>query len=237
VAKRGKLGRKPERSEIMRPTKWRYYRRFVLIVCEDEKTERIYFEQFEKYFPANTVFLRVVGTGLSPLGVVERTISEAELLRTDSNKEVDEKWAVFDKDDADLNATTITNFNRAFEIADAFSVQTAWSNEAFELWLLLHFKDVDPETPLDRKEIYERLERAAQKHPAWKNFVYKHGASEIIECVAKIGNEQQAMQRAKRLDEYFNGKGVLESNPCTKVYHLINRLRDLINWYQYEPGK
>ncbi|MCU0435951.1 MAG: RloB family protein [Bacteroidia bacterium] len=236
MAKRGKIGKKQERIEIDRPVKWRKYRYFFLIVCEDQNTERVYFEQFEKYFPPGTVFLKVVGTGLSPKGVVERTQAESELIKLYSNKEIDKKWAVFDKDDADLNQKTIENFHNAFEIARSNNIQLAWSNEVFELWLLLHFQDVDHATTLPREEVYEKLSHAARKHPAWSEFVYRHGHAEIIDCVMKTGNEERAISRAEKLDEYHAKRPVLEANPCTKVYQLVRDLRVLIDWYALEPA-
>jgi hypothetical protein len=236
VAKRGKIGKRHERVEIERPVKWRKYKYFFLIVCEDQNTERVYFEQFEKYFPPGTVFLKVVGTGLSPKGVVERTRVESELLKLNSNKEIDKKWAVFDIDDAGKNEKTQENFHQAFEIADQQQIQIAWSNEVFELWLLLHFQDVDVATPLGREQVYEKLSEAARKHPGWSEFVYEHGNAGIIDCVIKTGNEAQAMRRAEKLDVYYKEKSVLASNPCTKVYQLIRDLRTLINWYALDPA-
>jgi hypothetical protein len=73
----------------------------MLIVCEDENTERVYFEQFHKLFndllPSETVYIRAVGTGRNSLGVVN--IIERNLLATEAGKKVDEVWAVFHKDD------------------------------------------------------------------------------------------------------------------------------------------
>ena len=77
----------------------------MLIVCEDENTERVYFEQFHKLFndllPSETVYIRAVGTGRNSLGVVNQAIIERNLLATEAGKKVDEVWAVFDKDDLD----------------------------------------------------------------------------------------------------------------------------------------
>lgn len=103
MARRGKVKQVETRDVIDRPARSRKYRYLMLIVCEDENTERVYFEQFHKLFndllPSETVYIRAVGTGRNSLGVVNQAIIERNLLATEAGKKVDEVWAVFDKDD------------------------------------------------------------------------------------------------------------------------------------------
>lgn len=79
------------------------------------------------------MYLRPVGTGLSPLGVVNQAIIEKAELEAESKKEFgrdDAVWVVFDKDDADFNVNTRKNFDEAFEIANQNKFEIAYSNEA-----------------------------------------------------------------------------------------------------------
>ncbi|MFM6402516.1 MAG: RloB family protein, partial [Planktothrix sp.] len=120
MARKGKLGKRATKETIERPKRLKPYEYFFLIVCEDGKTEPEYFKQFVDLFPDETLYVRPVGTGLSPLGVVERAISEKAKLEAESKREFgrdDAVWVVFDKDDADLNDTKKQSFERAFEIA------------------------------------------------------------------------------------------------------------------------
>ncbi|HMZ32282.1 MAG TPA: RloB family protein, partial [Methanoregulaceae archaeon] len=55
-----------------------------------------------------------------------------------ARKEVDIVWVVFDKDSSDENETKIKRFEDAFTIAEKENFKVAYSNEVFELWLLLH---------------------------------------------------------------------------------------------------
>ena len=111
MAKRGKLNKDKTIDEDIRPLRPRRYDMFVLIVCEDQNTEPYYFRRFKNLFPKETVYLREIGTGKKPKGIVEQTISERESLSVEAKKTVDEVWVVFDKDDEGNNPTTLASFN------------------------------------------------------------------------------------------------------------------------------
>ena len=104
MARRGNLKRGREsrskgnkREEISRPERWRMYDQIFLIVCEDENTEPSYFKKFKALFPDHTLYLECTGEGRDALGVVKQTVLEGEKLERKSRREVDFKWAVFDK--------------------------------------------------------------------------------------------------------------------------------------------
>jgi hypothetical protein len=236
MAKKGKIKTTPkQKTEETRPIRWRGYKQFFLIVCEDQATEPAYFAQFKKIFDSiatETIFLKPVGTGKSPKGVVEQAIIEREKLKVETYKDVDFVWAVFDKDDADKNETTINNFKTAFELAAKENIHIAYSNEVFELWLLLHLKDVSAINAIPRKEIYDLLETAIKNSGTlYENFVYEHGNANIIVIISQIGNEEQAIKKAEKLYELQKDKQVIEANPSTKVHLLVKELRAWIKFY------
>jgi len=224
-----------------RPIKWRKYPHLFLVVCEDESTEPCYFEkfkeEFEKIYPEETVFLRSVGTGRNSKGVVEQAIVKKNELLAESNKTVDEVWAVFDKDDLDHSEGNKKRFVEAFEIAEKEKIQVPYSNEVFELWLLLHFTNVSSESPISRVDIYAKLEESIKKNPAYNAFVYEHGNTNIVDIVFKLGNEAKAIERANKLNFEHNSKNNLpiDANPNTKVNDLVKRLRELLDYYSYQP--
>jgi hypothetical protein len=118
VAKAGSVRvSKRTRTEVERPIRYRRYEYLFLIVCEDEKTEPYYFRQFEELIPDETLYLRRVGAGLDPLGVIERAHTEREQLAAEFKREVDETWVVFDKDDADKGPGKTRRFLEALRIA------------------------------------------------------------------------------------------------------------------------
>jgi len=234
MAKRGVVNKIQKRDEEIRPVRWRKYPHLFLIVCEDANTEPYYFEQFRRAIPENTIYLRTVGTGRSSQGVVEQASVEKNKLCLESNKNVDEIWVVFDKDDADLIPANAGRFIYAFTHAEKEKILIAYSNEAFELWLLLHFATAEPSKPLLRHDINLLLEGAIKKHPAYTNFIYQHGNANVIDAVFKTGNEQKAIERAEKLLKE-NPRPPIEANPSTTVHLLVKRLRELIEFYSYIP--
>ena len=233
MARKGKLGKKTTKERIERPKRLQRYKYFFLIVCEDEKTEPEYFQQFVNLFPDDTLYLRPVGTGLSPLGVVKKAVNEKAQLQKEYKKEYDAVWVVFDKDDADLNDTTRRNFDEAFKIANQNKFQIAYSNEAFELWFLLHLEEVPAHSPIPRSDIYIRLEELIRQNSNESNFIYEHGKREIIAKINQFGNESQAIERAEILLQAQNGVPPIQANPSTKVHLLVKELR---KWIQAFSG-
>nr|MBP6813067.1 RloB domain-containing protein [Saprospiraceae bacterium] len=68
--------------------------------------------------------------GYNTVSLVNRA---AELMRQGDYEQV---WCVFDKDDF-----SDEDFNKAIAIAEAQGMQAAYSNQAFEYWIILHFED------------------------------------------------------------------------------------------------
>lgn len=107
---------------------FRELRQRFLIVCEGEKTEPSYFRRFR----TPTVVIDVQGFGCDPIQLVRRGL---ELRQED---DYDQVWCVFDRD-----TWPAGNFNNAISLAKQKKVSVAYSNEAFELWYLLHFHYFD----------------------------------------------------------------------------------------------
>lgn len=95
-----------------------------LIVCEGSKTEPNYFQGFR--VPELVVDVR------SPGNSPRKLVDEALILREQG--EYDQVWCVFDRDDCDVG-----EFNSVIQRAESQGVHVAYSNQAFELWYLLHF--------------------------------------------------------------------------------------------------
>jgi len=236
MAKKGKLAQAKTKDDDVRPLRPRRYAMFMLIVCEDKNTEPYYFRQIKKLFPENTVYLREIGTGKKPKGIVEQSIVEREALSIEARKSIDEVWVVFDKDDEGDNATTLASFNSAWTLAEQENINIAFSNEVFELWLLLHLVKIFSTSPISRADIYLRLETAIKSFETHKEFVYEHGKTNVIDVIFELGNETKAIERAEKLSADQEGKQPIDANPSTTVHILVRRLRDLIDWYSYTPN-
>ncbi len=235
MARKGNIKKTKLRDEYIRPFRPRRYDMFILIVCEDQNTEPYYFRQFKKLFPEETVYLREVGTGKKPKGIVEQAIIERETLSVEARKTIDEVWVVFDKDDEGNNATTLASFNTAWQLAGKENINIAFSNEVFELWLLLHFNDIGSASPMPRADIYSSLETAIKSFDTHKMFVYEHGKILVIDALIKLGSEVKAIERAEKLLSEQKSKQPIDANPSTTVHILVKRLRELIDWYSDFP--
>lgn len=198
MAKKGQAKERSRRREKEgRPERWKAYKQYFLIVCEDEVTEPTYFGHFKDLFPKETLFLKTIGTGLDQLGVVNASVQKRIELMEESRREIDFTWVIFDKDDADENNTKISRFEQALQVAGKEKINIALSNEVFELWLLLHFKLPNFDKPIPRKMIYSMLENEIKTFE--QDFIYKHGKKEIINLVQMYGNEDLAILNAKTL--------------------------------------
>lgn len=224
---------KRTRTEVERPIRHRKYEYLFLIVCEDQSTEPYYFGTFQQQIPPETLYLRPVGAGLDPLGVVERARAERDALAEEFRRTVDETWVVFDKDDADQVPGKTARFHEALEQAATESFRLAFSNEVFELWLLLHLTDVSPAAPLPRADIYAQLEQELRKHAAFSSFQYAHGKKDVVDAVLQAGDELVARQRAEALATAHAGRPLLAANPSTQVHLLVKSLREWIAYYGY----
>lgn len=233
MAKRGKIRGYESIDEIVRPERIKKYKYLILIICEDQNTEKKYFNNFRSRVPLETIFLKAVGTGRDPKGVMEQAIQERNNLAVDRRREVDEVWVVFDKDDADKEEGKTKRFHEAMAICEDEKFNLAFSNEVFELWLLLHLTDIDPAIALPRNVIYSKLEELVKLNKGHGDYTYIHGSNEILEKIAAIGDEQKAIQRAVALINFHKNKPFLECNPVTYVHTLILNLYEWIQYFSY----
>ncbi len=115
-------------------------RRPVLIVCEGEKTEQIYFHALRSHYRLPNLEVVIYGEGGGPLKVIRRAIE----LDRERRREVrqrprdvavfEEMWCVFDRE----ANNEPSNFVDAVKLAEEHKIHLAISNPCFEYWYLLH---------------------------------------------------------------------------------------------------
>jgi hypothetical protein len=192
---------------------------YFLIVCEGEKTEPNYFKSFPLNVGSYVYDLTFDGGGISTKKVVEKAIE----LRDSSTQKYDRVWAVFDKDRFPVN-----QFNGAISKAVSNNIFCAWSNEAFELWYLLHFYNRN--TPMSRKDYKKAIERAindklaGNRSKKTKPFKYLKNSQEMYSILQKYGNQNQAIKWAIAIESQHHGENYSSYNPCTMVYKLVKEL-------------
>lgn len=187
-----------------------------LIVCEGEKTEPNYFKAFTERW-SEVKEIKVTGCGCSTCQLIIEAKKLREKLERERMVPFDRVWLVFDKDD-------FKDFNKAIADAKKEGMNCAWSNQAFELWYVLHFQYLD--TGVDRKQYIEMIEDKVRKASKSKTFKYKKNDVGFYQILHEHGNEDFAFKNAEKLRNRHKGKvDYAAHNPRTEVDLLVNELR------------
>jgi hypothetical protein len=173
----------------------------ILIVCEGACTEPNYFRAFR--VARDVAEVRVEGVGDNTYRVVEQAIE----LRADGD--YDQVWCVFDRD-----SFPPEHFNRALQVAQAKGIKVAYSNEAFELWYVLHFDYLN--TGISRKDYITRLNQLLGRD-------YHKGSTDMFDAL-KDRQETALRNAAKLLAEYGDDHRPERDNPSTTVHLLVAEL-------------
>jgi len=224
-----------EREESKRLEETKSKRRFFLIVCEGEKTEPNYFESLKDDLPKgvlNVCSFKIVGTGNNTTSLVNKAMTLRTEWQTQTNRTIDKMWIVFDKD-----SFTAQSFNSAIQtcIANRPDVDCAWTNEAFELWYLLHFHYYN--TGISRKKYQELIEGNFQKQ-GLNDYEYKKNSTEMYSLLETYASRESAIKHATKLEKVYAGQqNYSTQNPCTMVHKLIAELFGLEEIIQKENAK
>jgi hypothetical protein len=121
------------RSEpvLERGKPFRSERLTMLIYCEGENTEPSYFSKFR----STSLTIKSFGEGRNTLSLVRRAN------QINKQSQFDRIWCVFDADPKPDNPRQLSNFNSAVRMAEKLGFGVAYSNQAFEYWLILHYED------------------------------------------------------------------------------------------------
>jgi hypothetical protein len=210
------------RAEQKRIQNARAKRRYYLIVCEGEKTEPNYFEGLKGDLPRGVLTacqIEIEGAGRNTQSLINEAIRLKAAYEKQANRPVDKLWVVFDKDSFlpdDFNSAIIRCKNNVPEIG------CAWSNEAFELWYLLHFHYYDAGV---RRNEYQRMIENNLKPVLGNGYSYKKNDTEMYATLKEYGSMEDAIRNAKRLcSEFGERQDYANQNPCTTVYTLVEEL-------------
>jgi len=189
---------------------------FIYIFTEGEKTEPIYLKskknEIEKEIRRKNIKIEIKGKGYNTKSLVDFALDFAEEEKIDLK--TDECWVVFDKDDFNKD------FDNAIRKAEVNGLKVAYSNEAFELWFLLHFNFMG--SAIGRKDYNDKLTENFRKLTGNKE--YKYNKTTDVYLLIK-NKELSAIKNAKKLLRQFrNEKSFLKKNPSTTVYLLVEKL-------------
>lgn len=221
-----------------------------VIYCEDSVSEPIYFSSFA------SETLRVNAIGNQRAGHLNLQATVAKCMEAGymeytkvgyrlKNMITENLWCVYDRDLENTDLVQIlpeNNIGWTLAIANAVNagLKVAWSNDTFELWILLHFEEITPAQARHRDYIYDRLTEifrnldpgtnelkafSAHQFFNYQGAMKKKGA--FLEFVLPEIKSRTtiAIERARALAAaYPETTEFHECNPCTMVYLLVTDL-------------
>lgn len=218
--------KKTRRSELVlnRKDPYRIEKPTILIVCEGENTEPSYFQQFK----LSSATIKPIGEGYNTISLVERSIQLA------ARKLYDQVWCVFDTDPKPDNPNQLQNFNSAIALAEKNGFGVAYSNQAFEYWLILHFDDHQGGA-MDRKDYDKKINNLLKPfgltYDGKKSKVISEKIFEILDGTDAKTNEFRkvlAIKRAKRNYNLFDHTNPSLEESSTTVFKLVEELMKYI---------
>lgn len=187
----------------------------ILIVCEGENTEPSYFNQFR----LSSATIKSIGEGCNTVSLVNRAKQLA------SEGQYEQVWCVFDKDDFNN-----VDFNNAIALAIGFGFEIAYSNQAFEYWIILHFDDHQGggmHRDDYNKKINSLLTPFKLKYDGKRSKVITEEIFELLEGIdnkTKKERKSLAIERAKRNYAQFDHSNPAQEESSTTVYKLVEEL-------------
>ncbi|MBI5920192.1 MAG: RloB domain-containing protein [Betaproteobacteria bacterium] len=198
----------------------------ILIVSEGSKTEPNYFCEIRAAYRLHTanVEVRPSELGTAPIQVVRyarELFENGDRHKNIQPRAFEQVYAVFDRDDHDsyFNALRLAESLDGKLKNDAkqlISFQAIASVPSFELWLLLHYENI--QAPLHRDEVMQRLK---QHIPG-----YEKGAGHAFSTTRE--HLTVATQRAEALAAKFTADTAPE--PYTAIANLVKLLTTLRGW-------
>lgn len=203
MSRRRKLPWEKNQSKLRRTVESKGLpRQTFLIVCEGEKTEPNYF----KAFRVKSAEIVAEGTGCHTVSLVDETKRIIGRYKRDEIT-FDQIWCVFDRDDF------CNTFNDAIFKARSIGFKVAYSNEAFELWYLLHFIYFD--SRITRRGYIRKLNK-------YLSHKYRKDSTGMFNLL--ISRQEEAIKRATRLLEKYSGRDPNKENPSTTIHLLVKEL-------------
>ena len=174
--------------------------------------EQSYFEDFKVFLAKQDAWVNITNyhkrtQGKAPWQVID------EASKLDLRDEEDQIWCVFDVDDFLKNNPA--KFEEGLKKAKDHNISVAWTNECFELWLLLHFEQVS--TTIPRKDYEKKLK------PHFKKIRINYAKNFRDAFETSLPLQKEAVKRAKRL------QNKPEINPSTSIFLLIEELNKFLD--------
>jgi len=181
----------------------------LVVIFTEGISEKIYFEKLnQKYKRKIKVELVHDGKqGLNAIQEAQKLLNNPKVKKFQNSK-IEQIYIVFDKDDLSLQ-----NLKDAKKEADRLGYKIGFSNEAFELWILLHFKLIS--TKHDRSKLQREISNQI-------NGEYDKTDEQFIWLL--IDNYLNA---ALKNADKFSNELTFDKNPYTNIGWVIKEIYEL----------
>lgn len=223
-----------------------------IIYCEDEHHEPLYFRSFEGIVP-NLKINAIPNQKSKKLNInatIHGCVRDGQISFKNHKYELQEGltayiWCVYDRDMESEQWEQIPyskhiDFDTSIITAESAGLRVAWSNDVFEMWILLHFEAMPVGQYLHRSYVYNRLThifKTELHHDeemasliANETFNYKDNMKRkdrfIKQVIPQLNPRiETAIKNAELLEARFNSDVAYHlRNPCTLVHHLVKEI-------------
>lgn len=179
----------------------------VLIACEDTKSAKTYLKKLAKDYGVLADVIFAKHTGTDPMSVY---MDIANHIKLNSDVKYESKWIVIDRDSWPLD-----KFKGAISAAKSKGVYVAYSNEAYELWLLLHYKKQT--ASINRNRLKSELSK--------KDYLPDYEKGDELVYEKTIQYQDDAIKNAQELlRQHMHNNGAISpdsNNPSTTFHCLV----------------
>ncbi len=195
-------------------------RKSILIVCEGEKTEPIYFNALKKRLGMAIVDVEVVGEGAAPITVINRAIELREDRKEIAKKMKSLTKAVYEVIYCVIDVEAPTpheSLARAVNKAESNNFEVVLSNPCFEYWYILHFRKKS--APFHTND--EVLSNLRQEYPD-----YSKSDANIFKVV--YPKTSDAIKHSKEVlkEQHNDSEDLSDCNPSTHVHKIVEYLQN-----------
>ena len=199
-------------------TSKRKVKKSVLIAFEDSKSSKYYFNDLlrDKNLKGQIELVNK-DKGQDPNSVLNKILEYKE----QPSDSFIRKWIVIDKDNWD--APPKYNYSKTIEKAKKLNICVAFSNDAYELWIYLHFKPLNRNT--HRKKLISMLNKIFKDEFGKE---YEKSSSDIYRLIK--GYQSNAIINAKKLvNQHLSNYGKInpKENPITMIFELVEYLNQI----------
>jgi hypothetical protein len=189
----------------------------IVIYCEGQNTEPSYIKKFSADVGTALIEVELIGGAGALTTIVSKSLGRRKALLTAAQKASAnsfesrfEVWAVFDADNNSSGAIKDAR-NR---LRDG-GVGVAFSNPCFEIWILMHYQEVDG--PLTHHKAQGLLSKCMPS--------YNHGRGAEIDYEKIREFYFDALKRARAAERRRLEERLPEGNPYTGVFKLTESIK------------